>query len=77
MDESTGGSGAVGETGKPHAAVAAASDNAAAVKIGLIISEFPLLEGHRSIDANITIGEEGSILTDAPDLHAVQNSDVN
>ena len=56
-DESSGGSGAVGETGNAHAAVAAASDNAAAVKIGFIISEFPLLEGHRSIDAGITIGE--------------------
>ena len=53
-------SGAVGETGNAHAAVAAASDNAAAVKIGLIINEFPLLEGHRSVDANITIGEKAA-----------------
>ena len=47
-------------------AEAAASDNAAAVKIGLIISEFPLLEGHRSIDADIAIGGEGGVMTDAP-----------
>ena len=66
-DVCSGGSGAVGETGKAHAAAAAASDNAAAVKIGLIISEFPLLEGHRSIDADITIGGEGGVMTDAPD----------
>jgi hypothetical protein len=40
----------------------------------LIINEFPLLEGHRSIDAHITIGGEGSVLTDVPDPHAVQRS---
>jgi hypothetical protein len=40
----------------------------------LIINEFPLLEGHRSIDADITIGGEGSVLTDVPDPHVVQNS---
>ena len=57
--------------------MAASSDNAAAVKIGLIISDFPLLEGHRSIDADITIEEEGGVTTDAPDPHAVQNSDRN
>jgi hypothetical protein len=43
----------------------------------LIISDFPLLEGHRSIDADITIEEEGGVTTDAPDPHAVQNSDRN
>jgi len=36
-----------------------------------------LLEGHRSIDADITIEEEGGVTTDAPDPHAVQNSDRN
>jgi hypothetical protein len=43
----------------------------------LIISEFPLLEGHRSIDADITIGGEGSVFTDVPDPHVVQNSGRN
>jgi hypothetical protein len=43
----------------------------------LIINEFPLLEGHRSIDADITIGGEGSVLTDVPDPHVVENSGAN
>ena len=44
-----------------------ATPAAATVKIGLIISEFPLLEGHRSIDADIAIGGKGGVMTDAPD----------
>jgi hypothetical protein len=40
----------------------------------LIISEFPLLEGHRSIDADIAIGGEGGVMTRRTP-HGVQNSD--
>jgi hypothetical protein len=46
----SGRSDVVCDTGKAEAAVAAAKDKAAAVKIGLIIARVPLFRRHRSLE---------------------------